>query len=554
MLCQLTVQNFAIVKFLELDFDAGMTTITGETGAGKSIAIDALGLCLGRRAEASMVRPGAAKAEVSAQFDLSQIPAAQAWLKANELDGEGECLLRRLVNQDGRSRGYINGTPVPLAQLKQLGELLVSVHGQHAHHALAKSEHQLELLDNYANHQGLLDKVAISYRHWRQCANQLEALTQSQSERQARQQLLAYQVAELDEFAPSDNEYPELVQEHKTLANGSQLLQAAQSLVQLLGEDPELNLDSLLNQGVSQSSELSELDPRLASVTEMLNTALIQVQESRGELDAYLQDLELDPERLAQLETRLSQYHELGRKHQVHPEAVAQTHQTLAEELAGLNGEDQALDELAQALEQAQSDYQTKARKLSESRSRFAAQLAKKVTKKMAELNMPKGQFEIELTPEQGRSPLGTDAIQFLVTTNPGQPLAPMTKVASGGELSRIGLALQVLCSSKNATPTLIFDEVDTGISGATASVVGNLLRTLGKTSQVFCVTHLPQVAGQGHQQLKVAKQTRKGETHTSMMPLDRPARLSELARLLAGDTITDVALANAEQLLLSNE
>lgn len=551
MLCQLSINNFAIVRFLELDFRPGMTSITGETGAGKSIAIDALGLCLGNRADAATVRPGASKTEVSARFSLDDVPLARRWLEDNDLELDEECILRRTITADGRSRAYINGNPVPLSQLKAIGQYLVGVHGQHAHHALLKSEHQLQLLDSYANHRMLQESVANAYQRCRQIEAELKQLEQSQQERIARKQLLQYQVEELDEFALAEGEFEQIEAEHKRLANGTALIEDCQHTLSLLCESDEGNIESLLNRALSLAASLESLDPTLAPIGNMLNEALIQVQESGSELSRYLSNLELDPEHFAALEERLSKAMTLARKHHVPADKLALHHRELAQELAGLDSDEAQLDELKQQVNSSREAYLNHAQKLSQSRSRYAKELDKLVTSSIQELNMPKGKFTIEVSfNDKMLSPNGSDSVEFLVTTNPGQPLSPLAKVASGGELSRIGLGIQVITAKKVATPTLIFDEVDVGISGPTAAVVGRMLRSLGEATQVFCVTHLPQVAGNGHQHMFVNKTSKGGQTETSMQPLDKEERIQELARLLGGDTITSNTLANARELL----
>lgn len=551
MLCQLSVTNYAIVRFLELEFRAGMTTITGETGAGKSIAIDALGLCLGNRADAASVRPGADKAEVSARFSLHDVPLAKRWLEDNDLELEDECILRRTVTADGRSRAYINGNPVPLAQLKLLGAFLIGIHGQHAHHALLRADQQLVLLDSYAGHQLLIDAVASSYHNLRHAKQQLQTLQQSAHERQARRQLLSYQVEELNEFALEEHEYTELEAEHKRLANSTALAESLQAGMMLLSEDDDANIESMLNRVISVAEELMSYDDKLSSVNTMLNEALIQVQESRSELQQYADNLEMDPEFFAQLESRLSKVMELSRKHHVMPNELYHHHQQLLEELNSLDSNDEMVEQLQAEVVRYQEAYQQAAQKLSSSRQRHAKALDKLVTESIRELNMPKAKFTIAVSfNEDTMSVHGSDSVDFKVSTNPGQPLDSLSKVASGGELSRIGLGIQVITSQKVATPTLIFDEVDVGISGPTAAVVGRMLRQLGSTTQVMCVTHLPQVAGNGHQQMFVAKQSKGGQTETSMVPLNREQRIEELARLLGGDTITSNTLANARELL----
>ena len=553
MLCQLSINNFAIVRFLELDFKPGMTSITGETGAGKSIAIDALGLCLGNRADASTVRPGALKAEVSARFSLDDVPLAKRWLEDNDLELDQECILRRTINSDGRSRAYINGNPVPLTQIKNLGQLLIGIHGQHAHHAMLKSEHQLTLLDSYANHRLLLETVSSSYQRCKLIEKELKVLQQTQHVRIARKQLLQYQVEELNEFALNKGEFEEIEAEHKKLANGTALVQACKNQLFILQENEQGSVESLINAGITQAQELESYEPDLKSVVNMLNDALIQIQESSSEIEHYLDKLELDPEHFEQLEQRLSKLMQLSRKHQVLPCALHGHHQELLAELHSLDSDEGALIQLEEQVNASKESYLTHARKLSQSRNRYAKELDKKVTQSIHELSMPKGRFCITVTfNEELISPNGCDNIEFQVSTNPGQPMQAISKVASGGELSRIGLGIQVITAKKVSTPTLIFDEVDVGISGPTAAVVGRMLRTLGDSTQVFCVTHLPQVAGNGHQHMFVNKHTKSGKTETSMVSLDKSQRVEELARLLGGDVITSNTLANAKELLQS--
>ena len=551
MLCQLSINNFAIVRFLELDFKAGMTSITGETGAGKSIAIDALGLCLGNRSDANTVRPGASKTEVSARFTLHDVPLAKRWLEDNDLDADDECILRRTINSDGRSRAYINSNPVPVTQLKAIGQLLIGIHGQHAHHAMLKSEHQLNLLDSYANHKILLDNVSASYLRCKQVENELKQLEQAQHERISRQQLLQYQVEELNEFNLGLDEFDEIEQEHKRLANGTDLIERCQAGLHLLTESDEGNIESLLNKVASIADTLQGYDESLAPISTMLNDALIQVQESASEIESYLSRLELDPEHFAYLEKRLSTAMQLARKHHVSPDKLALHHQALMAELTELAGDESKLDEIRLQLDASKNAYLANAQKLSQSRNRYAKELDKLVTQSIHELNMPKGKFCIQVNHDPANiSVNGCDSIDFMVTTNPGQPLQPISKVASGGELSRIGLGIQVITAKKVATPTLIFDEVDVGISGPTASVVGRMLRSLGESTQVLCVTHLPQVAGNGHQHMFVNKFNKAGSTETTMQALDKDQRVNELARLLGGDVITENTIANARELL----
>ncbi len=553
MLTQLAIQNFAIVRFLELDLRPGMTCITGETGAGKSIAIDALGLCLGERAEASMVRPGAEKAELTARFTLENNPQARQWLEQNELAMDEECLLRRVITEEGRSRAYINGTPVPIGQLKALGQQLLNIHGQHAHQLLLKPEHQLTILDAYAGHHDLLDQTRSTFSQWRQQHHELQKLKTEQEQRQSRRQLLEYQVEELDEFALGEQEFAEIEQEHSRLANGSEIVEQCQGCLDLLYDNEEITIAGLLTSVTDKLEKLTDMDASLQPIATLLQEAVIQVQESHHELRHYLERLEIDPERFNTLEQRLSRTMELARKHHVRPTELYTLHQQLRQELDSLTQDEERLDTLQQALIQSRESYQQAAQRLSASRVRHANELATLITEKIQALSMPDGQLQIRVQELAQSSPsaLGQDQIEFLVTTNPGQPLQPLAKVASGGELSRISLAIQVITAQRVATPTLIFDEVDVGISGPTAAIVGELLRELGRSTQVLVVTHLPQVAGQGHQHLFVSKQSDGKSTETLMQSLDTQGRLDELARLLGGNQITANTRANARELLM---
>ena len=559
MLSQLTVQHFAIVKFLELDFHQGMTTITGETGAGKSIAIDALGLCLGDRADASMIRQGTDKAEVSARFNLSDTPNALNWLKNNDLenslsDNPNECLLRRIITREGRSRAYINATPVPLSQLKSLGQLLVNIHGQHAHQSLLRSDIQLSIIDEYANHQQLLQKVKDTYQGCHFLKKQLHQQQLSQQEKQARKQLLEYQIVELDEFSLAENEFRDIETEHKKLANSGALIENTQVSLTLLSDSEEVDALTLLQKSVSLLESQLQHDNKLENIVSSLQEAVIQIEEASYELREYCEQLERDPEQFEQLESRLSQIMTLARKHQVQPEMLYSFHQKLSKEYQQLNNSETQIEQLTIELENARQDYIKHAQKLSHSRQRYSKELSKKITQSIQKLNMEDGQFEVSMTQSDNHnlSPLGIDNIEFQVAANAGQDLQNLGKVASGGELSRISLAIQVIISQRVSTPTLIFDEVDVGISGATAAVVGNLLRQLGENTQIFCVTHLPQVAGNGHQQMIVNKQSDGKTTNTDMQLLNNEDRIRELARLLGGDSITEHTLANAKELLIN--
>ncbi|WP_104401929.1 DNA repair protein RecN [Vibrio penaeicida] len=553
MLAHLSVNNFAIVKSLQLELAKGMTTITGETGAGKSIAIDALGLCLGDRAEASSVRQGEEKTDISASFLLDNNINATRWLEDNDLMDGCECILRRVITKEGRSRAFINGSPVPASQLKVLGQLLINIHGQHAHHQLMKSDYQLSMLDQYAGHVNLLNKTKSYYQTWRQSDNHLKQLKQNSQENLAQKQLLEYQIKELNDLAIGEEEFSELEQEHKRLANNGELASTCQQAIELIYEGEDVNALGILQTANHSLIQLSELDSKLSGLPDMISEAIIQLEEANSELRHYLDGIDVDPARMVYVEERFSKVMSTARKHHVIPNELYQHHQDLLKQVEALDCSDEKMDALAAEVEEKRLKFLATAEKLNKSRQRYAKELNKLISQSMHELSMEKAKFCIDVVrDENNASPLGIDQATFLVSTNPGQPMQPIAKVASGGELSRISLAIQVITAQKVDTPSLIFDEVDVGISGPTAAVVGKMLRKLGESTQVLCVTHLPQVAGCGHQQLFVAKNTKGGKTETQMNCLDQNQRVAELARLLGGSQITDSTLANAKELLFA--
>lgn len=552
MLTHLSIRNFAVVKSLEIDFSLGMTAITGETGAGKSISVDALGLCLGERADSGMVRTGADKAEVTAGFNVKQLPGALKWLEEHELSDEDEVLIRRVVSSEGRSKAFVNGTPVPLQQLKSLGHFLLSIHGQHAHQQILKGDHQRNLLDQFAEHPALVSKVAECYQTLKTQQQHYQNLLEGQQQRADRSQLLSYQIQELDEFSLTEGEFLELEIEHKRLSHSQTLLEQSQISFHQLYEAEEFNALSAVQNSVDRLTELQEHDPSLEPIVTMLTEASIQIDEAASELRAYTEQLEIDPMRMQNVEARYSQALDLSRKHNVQPEALYEFHQQLTTEFSELVKDDSLLEELKVQLCELEQHYQQAANKLSVSRQKAAKSFAKQVEQHIRHMNMADSVFKIDVAQQTQGSPnkLGLDTVQFMVSTNKGQALDNLDKVVSGGELSRIGLAIQVISSSNNDIATMIFDEVDSGISGSTASVVGQLLRKLGETAQVICVTHLPQVAARAHNQMFVTKFSDKKTTETHMICLQESERIEELARLLAGDTLTESALANAKELL----
>jgi DNA repair protein RecN (Recombination protein N) len=552
MITQLTINNFAIVDQFLVDFTSGMTAITGETGAGKSIAIDALGLCLGNRSDASSIRYGADRVDISASFVLDDTPAAFAWLSENQLDEGNECILRRVINQDGRSKAFINGRAVPISQLKDLGQMLIQIHGQHEHQRLLRSDYQQLLLNHYMNEPTLLAQMQQAYKQWKEATRAYQQYQTSRQERDAHMQLLQYQLKELNEFSPISGEYQQIDEEYKRLSNSEQLINLSQQSVMLLDEADEYNVSNLLSSVKNSVQELVELDPTLHNVCNMLDEASIQIKEASYELRHYSERLEIDPARVMQLEQRLSKQIALARKHHVAPEALPDLHQTLLAEFKQLNQQDEQNEQLKTDISKYHQLAVEIAAKLHQKRITISKTLAKKVTTIMHELSMPNGQFSIDIAFDENRlNEDGADQVTFLVSTNAGQSAQPLAKVASGGELSRIALAIQVLTAQKMDTPALIFDEIDVGISGPTAAKVGQLLRQLGQSTQVITVTHLPQVAGQANQHYFVSKQTDSKKTSTDMQKLDENGRLNELARLLGGDKITEATLANAKELLI---
>lgn len=554
MLTQLTINNFAIVRQLDIELAKGMSVITGETGAGKSIAIDALGLCFGQRVETSMVREGQERAEICATFQLESYNPAYQWLNEQELqdpDNPTECILRRVINADGRSKAFINSTPVSASQLKEIGQYLVHINGQHASQLLLKNDYQLQLVDNFSAHPELLVKMREDYQAWKNLQNQVKTFQQKVAENEARKQLLQYQVDELDEFNLRPNEYLELEDEQRRLSSSEQLTQLSQSALQILSENDTVNIDSLLYRATQYIDELAELDPQYAEVQSMLNDALIQVQEATSEVRNLSSNIEQDPQLLQEIEQRISQALQLARKHQVKPEDLVEHHKKLKAELTALLDFSESEEMLIEQEKLAFEQMQATAKALTASRQQSADRLAQDVTQSIKQLAMENAEFYVELNTDLDKvGSNGADNVIFTLRSNLGQQPQPLAKIASGGELSRISLAIQVLTSDQSAIPTLIFDEVDVGISGKTASVVGKLLRQLSERCQVLCVTHLPQVACHGHHQFNVEKFIVDNKTETQMTALSQAERVPALARLLGGSEITELALANAQEML----
>ena len=551
MLVSLHIRDFAIIDELEVELHAGMTALTGETGAGKSILLDALGLLLGDRADAGAVRHGAERADLSASFNIAELNAARDWLQAQSLDLDDECQLRRVIAREGRSRAYINGTPVPLQSLRELGEYLVDIHGQHEHQSLMKRDLQRQLLDRHGKHGNTLGLLAGMHHDWKRVQQDIEAIIGTGNDRDSRLEFLRFQLQELDELAPLAGEAETLHAELARLSNAGQLLETCASHSEAL-YDADRSAHSLLGQAIGDLAPLTAIDPTLKEASELFNNALIQLEEGVDLLRDYRDRVELDPQRQQDVEQRIDALHKVASKHRIEPEALPDFHQRLAGELEQLEQADQHLDALEQRRLTLEGDYRKTAGKLHKQRIKTAAQLSGQVSEAMQTLGMNGGQLKIEVSenPSNNLSRVGTDQIEFLVSANPGQPPAPLAKVASGGELSRISLAIQVIASEASDIPTLIFDEVDSGVGGAVADTVGQQLKALGAHRQVMCVTHLPQVASQAHQHLQVTKLTGDQSTRTHIRALDMEERVEEIARMLGGQKITQATLNHARDML----
>ncbi len=551
MLTHIDIRDFAIIERLELDLAAGMTAITGETGAGKSIMLDAIGLVLGDRAEAAMVRHGARRADISATLDVSS-PEVLAWLEQNDLDAGEECVLRRVITAEGRSRCYINGSSTTVGNLRQLGEHLVNIHGQHAHQSLLRPADQRALLDSHGDLAELTTEVATAYDRWRAIRQRLDEMQRAAHGRQSRLDLLSFQLNELQELDLKPGEFQIIEETLQRLSHADQLKQYALGGYDLLYETDNGSVHAMITNVLGDLQAAREIDADFGEPAELLESALIQVEEAAQTLRALSDRFEADPQALAEVESRFNRAQALARKHQTLPESLPELAAAMADEIAELTDPEQSVAALEQELAAAADAYDRAAARLGEARRKTAIALEKQITASMQELGMEGGRFGVEITPrtDEERSPHGRESIRFMVSANPGQPLKPLTGVASGGELSRISLAIQLAAVEKMQLPTLIFDEVDSGIGGAVADVVGRQLRRLGERCQVFCVTHLPQVAACAHHHLRVEKIKSGNSTRTQLVPLDEQQRIEEIARMLGGARLTKQSRAHAKEML----
>lgn len=552
MLTSLSVRNLAVVEDLALNFDHGMTSLTGETGAGKSMLVDALSLVLGDRADSNMIRHGAERAEIEADFNLENNPVLGNWLIEQELNDDNQCHLRRTINRDGRSKGYINGRTVPLTLLREVSERSIDIHGQHAHQSLVRPQTQRELLDIVAKNKPVLNELKTAYREWQDLKQQLSTLQQQSEEQTARQELLQYQVNELEALELTEDSVAGLLQEQSQLANASQLITAAESSLHQMFDDEQTAAYDIISHALSELEKLQDYEPRFASAVETLNAAIINLDETANELRHYLDNVELDPSRLSEIETQLSQLHDLARKHHVEIEQLPALFIELSNELTDLSKSEVTLAQLQKQVSEQEAICQKLCEQLHERRHKAAGPLANQLTASIKQLAIPAGSIEIQVAPlaENKITEYGSDQIKILVATNPGQPAGDLAKVASGGELARISLAIQVVTAGQRSVPTLIFDEVDVGIGGSVAEVVGQHLRKLAGSQQVICITHLPQVAAQAHHQLQVSKKHRTDSTHITVDKLSKNQRVEEIARMLGGVNLTQKTRSHAEEML----
>ena len=553
MLTQITITDLAIVDYLDLPLPDGMSVITGETGVGKSIMLDGLALTLGQRAEINQIASGKNTAEVSAEFDISMLPAARDWLIEKEISiQDNMVLLRRIIRSDGRNRAFINGSPTTLIELKSFGELLIDIHAQHEHQSLLKKPTQRKLLDEYCGAQKLADEVKLLHSHYQENRKRLREKLTASDENNDKLQLLTYQASEITELALEPGELESLEAEHNLLSRAEHHINNASLATELINSDTEKTIIGQLNQVNNLMDQIE--DATVENLRELLKDSIIQIEEVSKDLRRYVERYPVNPARLAEIELRLSQIHDIARKHKIQPRDLAALSETLAAQLKALEDNHEDIITLEQELKSLRLQYQESARLLSELRTSKAPELEAKVTKLLHKMGMNNSYLTVSLTPLQDSDfrSMGGEEIEYLVSTNPGQAPLPLNKIASGGELSRISLAIQVVTADTTAVPTLVFDEVDVGIGGGIASIVGSLLRDLSNSAQILCVTHLPQVAAQGEHHFKVSKS--ENSNHTEINLLCQNDRIEEIARMLGGVSITKRSIAHASEMLIESQ
>ena len=555
MLRQLVISDLAVIDSLNIDFKSGMTVLTGETGAGKSILLDALGLVLGNRADTNMIRGGKDKTDITAVFSINNNPYVNDRLDAMDIASEDELFIRRTINKDGRSRAYLNNTPVPVQTLREIGEYLIDIHGQNAHQSLSRLKTQREILDQAGSYASLLNDVADNYHEWKQVSEHLQSFETNGNNIETRLAFLKYQIDELTQLDVGRLEYESLVDEFNRQTHSQDLIATCQKKLMDLSESDSAIFSQLVHHQLA-ITKLCKIDNSLETVSSLLDSAAIQINEACSGLKDYIDRFDSDTSQLNIIEIRLDKINELARKHKVKPEALYEQLVLLSSQLHQLEGSQKEYELLQKKKIELSKNYKILAKKLSEERKLTATKIALAVTNKLVDLGMG-GKFDISF--EATESPekiiphqFGMDKISFIVSTNPGQPLRPISKVASGGELSRLSLAIQIIASKDNGVPTMIFDEVDAGISGGIAETVGKLLNSLGEHRQIFCVTHLAQVAACGHHHIRVIKRSDQEQTFTQVIELVEQERIDEIARMLAGMEVTLESRANAAQMLES--
>lgn len=552
MLLSINISNYTLVESLEIEFAQGTTAITGETGAGKSLVLDALRMALGDRADTDTIRHGKERAEITATFDINTIEAAKTWLDANDFNSNENCILRRIYTREGRSRGYINGQPSTMSQLQELGDMLTDIHSQHEHQSLLRKETHRRLLDEYANAEDLATKVAREYSAWHKVHIDLTNLLQRSDELDDRKDLLNFQVNELQQIDLTAKHLEQLELEQKTLANAEQIVQDSHNLLAICEQAEGFNLRDSLNKALSILANIEYKPDALKITEELLQGGLIQIEEAINEISHHIDRFEADPQRLQIVEEQLSAIFQLSRKHRVNPDQLETTLQTLEAELKNLIGGSENINALEEKLADLASSYEKSAKQLSSKRKAASKAMSKDINRQLQKLSMEGAELLVQLSPvnnSEYRS-RGLEETEFLLATNPGQPHKMLAKIASGGELSRVSLAIQVVAASHSTMPTLVFDEVDVGIGGSTADIVGQLIKQLGERGQVISVTHQPQVAAHAHHHYRASKVIEDNSAESLMAPLNQQQRVEELARMLGGAKVTKQTLSHASELL----
>ncbi len=552
MLLNLQVRDFAIIDQIEIEFASGMTVLTGETGAGKSILVDALGLVLGERGSGQLVRSGAKRAEFSAEFDISALPDVKKLLEQQALEEDNQCLLRRVISADGRSRAFVNGNAATVQQLKSLGESLLDIHGQHFHQSLVRRPVQRDLLDHFGGLLDQRDAAAAAFEQWRVLADRLQELVAADANRASRLDLLEFQLTELDALALSGDELGELQTERQKLLHGGRLAAGISRALGVLAEDESGNANTLLAEAIKSVEPLLHFDDELMPVRQLLDSACIQLTEAADALQRYGESLNMDPTRRDWVEERLDAIQSIARKHRIDAEAIPALHQRFRIELDEINHAEERGQLIQDAVNSARANFQVLAEALSAERGKAASKFSAAVTEAMGSLGMPGGKFEVQLTRLDAADarPWGIDNVEFLISANPGQEPQPLARIASGGELSRMSLAIQVIASDGNSIPTMVFDEVDSGVGGSVAEMVGRRLQQLGARRQVLCVTHLPQVASLADAHFRISKVTDGKATRTGVCGLGEDERVEEVARMLGGVEITKKTIEHAAEML----